>query len=96
MMAHTADESQEWGMAFIMTVKDQMAKYTKQEYKEARQARRVQNIIGYPGVQEYQSILEKNIIQNIPVTCENVKAAEDIFGPNVGSLKGKTVTQPGE
>jgi hypothetical protein len=50
----------------------------------------------YPGVQEYQSILEKNIIQNILVTCEHVKAAEDIFGPNIGSLKGKTVTRPGE
>jgi hypothetical protein len=39
VMARMMDESQEWGMAFIMTVKDQMAKYTKREYEEARQAR---------------------------------------------------------
>jgi hypothetical protein len=95
-MVPTMGGPQEWGMAFVMTVKDQMEKYTKCEYEEAKLARQVQNIIMYPGVREYQSILEKNIIRNIPVTCKHVKAAEDIFGPNIGSLKGKTVTRPGE
>ena len=35
------------------------------------------------------------MIHNIPITHADIKAAEDIFGPNLRSLKGKTVTQPG-
>jgi hypothetical protein len=48
----------------------------------------------YPGVCEYMDIVDKNIIQNLPVTHDDIWAAEDIFGPNLGSLKGKTVSQP--
>ena len=33
-------------------------------------------------------------LQNCPVTKEDVWAADDIFGPNLGSLKGKTVWRP--
>jgi hypothetical protein len=29
-----------------------------------------------------------------PVTRADIQAAEDIFGPNLGSLKGKTVRRP--
>ena len=39
-------------------------------------------------------IIDKNLIANCPVTREDVMAAEDIFGPNLGSLKGKTVRRP--
>jgi hypothetical protein len=31
-----------------------------------------------------------------PITKANRQAAEDIFGPNLGSLKGKTVRQPND
>ena len=33
-------------------------------------------------------------LPNCPVTKEDVRAADDIFGPNLGSLKGKTVWRP--
>jgi hypothetical protein len=35
------------------------------------------------------------MLPNCPVTRSDIRAAEDIFGPNLGALKGKTVrTRP--
>ena len=33
-------------------------------------------------------------LKNCPIWKANIQAAEDIFGPNLGALKGKTVHQP--
>jgi hypothetical protein len=34
--------------------------------------------------------LRQNIIKNCPVTIEDVTIAEKIFGPDIGTLKGKS------
>jgi hypothetical protein len=34
-----------------------------------------------------------NLIANKLVTTENIKIAEEIFGPDIGSLKGKTTRE---
>ena len=34
-------------------------------------------------------IVKQNLLKNCPVTTEGIMVAEDIFGPNLGSLKGK-------
>jgi hypothetical protein len=85
-------DQQEW--TFITTVKKQMERYTKHEYNGAVHARCMQNIMMHLGVHEYLNIVDKNLIQNMPVTHDDIRAAEDIFGPNLGSLKGKTVNRP--
>jgi hypothetical protein len=48
-----------------------------------------------PSTRSYQD----NIIEymaDCPVTKADIQAAENIFGPNLGSLKGKTVRRPNE
>jgi hypothetical protein len=61
--------------------------------KQATLARKLQNIIGRPSARSFLNIVEKNSLKYCPVLREDVLA---IFGPNVGSLKGKTVRQNGE
>jgi hypothetical protein len=42
-------------------------------------------------LKDYIRIADRNLMPNCPVTCRDILAAEDIFEPNLGSLKGKTV-----
>jgi hypothetical protein len=84
------------GWALINTVEDLQKEYTKQEYQDAVLARKVQNIIMFPGVQEYMKIEDSKYIDNCPVGRAGIAvAAERIFRTNLGALKGKTIYQPG-
>ena len=44
-----------------------------------------------PTVENFKVLLCMNAIQNCPVTVEDVKIAEHIFGPDMSSLKGKSM-----
>ena len=48
-------------------------------------------MIGHPSTKEYIQITERNLLPNFPITRDDIMAAERIFGPDVGILKGKTV-----
>jgi hypothetical protein len=48
-------------------------------------------MIGYPPTWDFLKIVEHNLIPNCPIGCSDILAAEDIFGLNVDSLKGKMV-----
>ncbi len=54
-------------------------------------APRVQNIIMHPSKQDNLWIADRHLLPNSPVQRVDIKAAEDIFGCNIGFLKGKTV-----
>ena len=41
------------------------------------------------------SIVNKNQLKNCPINQKDILTAEHIFGPDVGSLKGKTVRRKG-
>ena len=75
----------------VNTVADNKTRYTNRDYSRAILARKLQNIIGRPSTRRYLAIIDKNELPNCPVTRNDIVAAEDIFGPNLGSLKGKTV-----
>jgi hypothetical protein len=83
------------GMVFINTVADNKNKYTNRDYNRAVLARKIQTIIGRPNTRAYINIVENNLLKNCPVTRQDILAAEHIFGPDVGSLKGKTTRRTG-
>jgi len=77
-------------VALVTTVENNINKYTVREYSYAKKARDLQNIIGRPSTQDLISYVDKNLIPNCLVTRQDILRAEDIFGLNIGSIKGKT------
>jgi hypothetical protein len=61
------------------------------DYLKAVHARELQIKIGRPSSKHFIRIITSNQLPNCPVTRANILAAEHMFGPDVGSLKGKTV-----
>ena len=79
--------------SFITTVADKADQYTHIAIQHARAARRFQNIIMRPGARQLIDMAVSHL-KGCPLTKADVKAAEDIYGPNLGALKGKTVARP--
>jgi hypothetical protein len=75
---------------FINTVDENKEFFTTQQFKKAKQARELYNALRTPSLQDFKAILQINLIANNPVTNEDIDIAEEIFGPDIGSLKGKT------
>ena len=80
-------DNSDWNL--ISTVAEQAQRYTKRAYKKAKAARKMQNIVMRPGHRELMDVTIKHL-NDCPVSRADILAAEDIFGSNVGSLKGKT------
>jgi hypothetical protein len=92
----TSSINQMWSMlSGVSTVSDNALKYSKRTYKRALRAQKLQNIIMRPATCKYKDVII-DYLGDSPVTKSDIQAAEDIFGPNVGSLKDKTVRHPNE
>ena len=74
----------------VSTVKENRIGYTDRQFKDAKRARDLYHMVGCPTVENLKHILRQKIIKNCPVTIQDVNIAEKIFGPDVGTLKGKT------
>ena len=77
--------------SLVTTVEGRKRNYTPRGVKQAESARRAQDIMMRPPSKKLQKILSRGQIHNCPITSGHVKHADDIFGPNLGALKGKTV-----
>jgi hypothetical protein len=76
---------------FLNTVEDKMSKYSQRQIKGAEKARELYGIIGYPSIADYKNMIKMNLINDCPITIEDIKNAEDIYEPDIAVLKGKTV-----
>ncbi len=90
-LSQVEDVSNMW--ALVSTVQDRAKLYTRRDVQAAQRARTMQNIIMHPGDQQMASSAIR-YLKNCPVTDQHVRLANDLFGPNLGSLKGKTVHRP--
>jgi hypothetical protein len=73
------------------TVGNNREGFTNRAYNKAKQARRAIGMLGYPSEKDFRKMVSSNMITNCPVTPTDTSAANKIFGPNVASIKGKTV-----
>ena len=84
------DDPSATGEVLINTAADNKNKYTQSDYLRAVLARKIQRRVGHPSLRTFVEIVDKKKLKNCPVQREDVAAAEDMFGPDVSSLKGKT------
>jgi len=76
----------------VTTVTSNMLKYTKAEVKDAEKARELIRRLGYPSVAAAIKMISTGTIINCPVTVKDIIRAQDIWGDDIGQLKGKTTT----
>jgi hypothetical protein len=74
----------------ISAVAENRKGYTLRQFERAKQARKLYHIVGTPTMNNFKSLLWMNVIQNCPVTVEDVNISKKIFGPDMSSLKGKS------
>ena len=72
------------------TVADNARFYSQRQVTRAKAARDLLHATGCPSVADLKRILKMNGIANCPITLDDVDIAEQIYGPDVASLKGKT------
>ena len=77
-------------VTLVTTTKEKMDGYTKKACERAELARHIQKTIGRPSTKDFLEIIEKGGIVNCPIDKSDILAAEDIFGSDIGSIKGKT------
>ena len=76
------------------TVKERMSYYSKKQQARAQIARRLYETIGFMSPADFKLVVQSNALANCPVTVEDIKIAEDIYGPSVFAIKGKSVRVP--
>ena len=74
----------------VSTVKENRLGYTQRQFERAKRARALYHKTSCPSLEAFKHLIRQNIIQDCPVTVEDINIAERIFGPDVGTLKGKT------
>ncbi|KAL7578765.1 hypothetical protein ACA910_015995 [Epithemia clementina (nom. ined.)] len=84
------------GQALVTTVANARSGYSQADYERAVGARQLQVTLGRPNSRYLASLLDRQLIPNCPYTSSNIRAADDIFGPELGILKGKTTRQAPE
>jgi hypothetical protein len=65
--------------------------YTKKEYEQAKQARKLQGIMGYPSTKDFCNMIEQGLLGSCPINKQDILNEEIMFDPNLQSLKVKTI-----
>ena len=77
-------------VTFVQSVEENKMFHTPREIKKAKMARDLLAALGTPSKADLKKIISMNAISNLPVQASDVDLAEKIYGPDIGTLKGKT------
>ncbi len=73
----------------ITTVRGNLEGYTRHKIEKAHDARRLQRMIGNPTERKLEGVVREKLIVNCPVTVQDVRNANRIFGLDLANLRGK-------
>jgi hypothetical protein len=76
----------------VTTVSDKKKNYTKRQIKSADLARDYQRKLGYASPGQLIKMIGQGKLNNGKISAQDVVRALDIYGPDLGSLKGKTTS----
>ena len=72
------------------TVKENHKGYTQAQFDRAVKAWSLYHELGAPTLENYKVFIIIGGEQNCPVKVEDIKIAENILGPDMATLKGKS------
>jgi hypothetical protein len=78
---------QHLALNYSSSVENNKRKYTKREVIEAELARNVSKRLGFPSDEQLSKMTS---VINIPVGRKQIRRAQDIFGPDINVIRGKT------
>jgi len=84
------EETNRRPFSFVQSVEENKLFYTPREVKRAKIARDLIAALGSPSVADLKTAVAMNAIANLPIKTADIDLAETIFGPDLGTLKGKT------
>ena len=79
------------GKCYVQTVNANYEGFTKEEVKRAYLAREAAGMIGGPSEVKMQFLVSNNKLDECPFNLQDVRNAYKIFGPNLSTVRGKTV-----
>jgi hypothetical protein len=85
------DNSMKVETAMIDTVEHNKLKFTKREIEMAKEAADLYEVLGRPSYKDYIHAVNRGSILNCPITSKDISRAIEIWGVDLGSIKGKTV-----
>ncbi len=92
---NTSEEGSNFECMLVNTVRDNFEGRTKGNIAQAKEAQRLQGMVGNPMDKEFKGVVCEKLITNCPVTVQNVENTNCIFVPDLAYLRGKTIrTKP--
>jgi len=77
----------------LQTNATQVEGYTNRQVERADRARKLYHMLGAPTMANMKAVLRQNLLRNCPMTTKDVNLAEETFGPDISTLKGRS-TRP--
>jgi hypothetical protein len=84
------DPSSNIELMLVNTVRENFKGYPRHDVERAREARRIQGMIANPTKRKFAGMVREKLLTNCPITMHNIENANQIFGPDLANLRGKT------
>ena len=78
---------------FVQTVEKNMKGFTDNQQLRAKEARKAYHILFAPSMRSLKGVMRQNLFDNMPVTSEDIRIADKIYGPDISTLRGKTADE---
>ena len=67
-------------ICLLNTIDYNKSLFTKIQIRQAEKARKLQQLIGWPGTEAFKNIIQNNMVKNCSITVDDIDRAIKIFG----------------